>query len=201
MFGLAFGFKYVAATSYVVQIIFSSDHKAKAKVRLTVGACPYAPRMHCNLCPRWSLAETAACSRLHLDDSSLPHPYRPTAKLARGKRANSATCVSPGRALQAPIGITRLFKHPLYDWNLNTNADEYLARGKVLGGSSSTNATLYHRGTAADYDDWQLPGWGANDVLPWFKCAEDNPAFQGSKWHSTGARRLRPRCVRLWRSE
>jgi choline dehydrogenase-like flavoprotein len=89
---------------------------------------------------------------------------------------------------QIPAGITRLFKHPLYDWNLRTIEDEYIARGKLLGGSSATNATLYHRGTAADYDDWQLPGWGALDVLPWFKSAEDNPAMKENKqWHSTGA--------------
>lgn len=45
----------------------------------------------------------------------------------------------------------------------------YLARGKLLGGSSSTNATLYHRGAAADYDGWGVPGWAAKDVLPFFK--------------------------------
>ena len=47
-------------------------------------------------------------------------------------------------------------------------------RGKLLGGSSSTNATLYHRGTAADYDGWGVAGWGAADVLPWFLKTEGN---------------------------
>ena len=50
----------------------------------------------------------------------------------------------------------------------------YIARGKVLGGSSSTNATLYMRGTAADYDGWNVPGWAAKDVLNWFIKCEDN---------------------------
>ena len=50
----------------------------------------------------------------------------------------------------------------------------YLARGKLLGGSSSTNATLYHRGTGADYDAWGVPGWGAKEALQWFIQAEDN---------------------------
>ncbi len=50
----------------------------------------------------------------------------------------------------------------------------YLARGKLLGGSSSTNATLYHRGTAADYDAWDVPGWGSRDALKWFISAENN---------------------------
>ena len=63
----------------------------------------------------------------------------------------------------------------------------YLARGKLLGGSSSTNATLYHRGSAEDYDSWGLSGWGSEDVLPWFVSMEDNPAFGDTKYHGTGA--------------
>ena len=62
----------------------------------------------------------------------------------------------------------------------------YLARGKLLGGSSSTNATLYHRGTAEDYDSWGMPGWGSEDVLPWFISMEDNPTFGDTKYHGTG---------------
>jgi choline dehydrogenase-like flavoprotein len=96
--------------------------------------------------------------------------------------------------LQIPTGLTRLFMHPTLDWNLQTvmggksmgNVGSYIARGKLLGGSSSTNATLYHRGSAADYESWGIKGWKSDDVLPWFKCAEDNPAFKGSKYHSTG---------------
>lgn len=49
-----------------------------------------------------------------------------------------------------------------------------MARGKVLGGSSCTNATLYHRGSASDYDGWNVPGWAAKDVLPFFIGCEDN---------------------------
>lgn len=50
----------------------------------------------------------------------------------------------------------------------------YLARGKTLGGSSATNATLYLRGSPADYDSWALEGWGSSDVLPWFVNGETN---------------------------
>ena len=49
-----------------------------------------------------------------------------------------------------------------------------MARGKVLGGSSATNATLYHRGAPADYDAWGVDGWASKDVLPWFVGCEDN---------------------------
>ena len=50
----------------------------------------------------------------------------------------------------------------------------YLARGKTLGGSSSTNATLYLRGTPADYDSWGLEGWKGQELINWFKNAEMN---------------------------
>ena len=96
-------------------------------------------------------------------------------------------CQNPHGCEQAPAGITRLFKHPYFDWNLQDANDQYIARGKLLGGSSATNATLYHRGTKQDYDGWGLPGWSSDDVLPWFKAAEDNPAYGNTPWHGTGA--------------
>lgn len=49
----------------------------------------------------------------------------------------------------------------------------YLARGRTLGGSSCTNATLYHRGTPADYDAWGLEGWSSKELLDWFIGAEN----------------------------
>ena len=49
-----------------------------------------------------------------------------------------------------------------------------MARGKLLGGSSATNATLYTRGIAADYDAWGVPGWDSHTALEWFLRAEDN---------------------------
>ena len=43
-----------------------------------------------------------------------------------------------------------------------------------MGGSSCTNATLYHRGAARDYDAWNVPGWTSADLAPWFEAAECN---------------------------
>jgi choline dehydrogenase-like flavoprotein len=50
-------------------------------------------------------------------------------------------------------------------------------RGKALGGSSAINAMLYVRGHRKDYDEWRdlgCVGWGWDDVLPYFKRAENN---------------------------
>jgi choline dehydrogenase len=67
------------------------------------------------------------------------------------------------------------------DWDHSTvyepHANErriYLPRGKVLGGSSSINSMIYIRGNRADYDGWGLDGWRFDDLLPYFKRAEDN---------------------------
>lgn len=53
----------------------------------------------------------------------------------------------------------------------------YQPRGRGLGGSSAINAMLYVRGHRSDYDDWAkmgCTGWGFDDVLPYFRKAEDN---------------------------
>jgi len=54
---------------------------------------------------------------------------------------------------------------------------EPVPRGRLMGGCSSINGTMYVRGHRADYDGWRdmgLPGWGYDDVLPYFKRSEAN---------------------------
>ncbi|XP_076249225.1 glucose dehydrogenase [FAD, quinone]-like [Calliopsis andreniformis] len=65
-------------------------------------------------------------------------------------------------------------------------------RGKVLGGSSVLNTMLYIRGNRRDFDHWESlgnPGWGYEDVLPYFKKSQDqrNPYLaRNTRYHSTG---------------
>jgi choline dehydrogenase len=70
-------------------------------------------------------------------------------------------------------------------------------RGKVLGGSSSINGLLYVRGQHEDYDRWRQrgnAGWGYDDVLPYFKKAEDQQRG-ADKYHGAGG----PLPVSDWR--
>ncbi|PID37419.1 MAG: glucose-methanol-choline oxidoreductase [Rhodobacterales bacterium] len=53
----------------------------------------------------------------------------------------------------------------------------YQPRGQCLGGSSAINAMLYLRGQREDYDGWAASGatgWSWDEVLPYFKRAENN---------------------------
>ncbi|KAI1126928.1 putative alcohol oxidase [Nemania abortiva] len=44
--------------------------------------------------------------------------------------------------------------------------------GGMLGGGSSINLSMYTRAQAADYDAWQTPGWGADDMISLCNKAE-----------------------------
>jgi choline dehydrogenase len=85
--------------------------------------------------------------------------------------------------IHVPLGYGKLFKDTTVNWMYQTEPEPGLngrtvfqPRGKVLGGSSSINGLLYVRGQHEDYDRWRQlgnTGWGFDDVLPFFKKAED----------------------------
>jgi choline dehydrogenase len=99
--------------------------------------------------------------------------------------------------LRMPLGFAKLFYHPKYNWRYQTLPQRELAgqrvytpRGKVLGGSGSINAMIYVRGQRQDFDDWAAqgnPGWGWDDVLPWFKRLESH--YSGdNEWHNSSGK-------------
>ncbi|MFI7468018.1 GMC family oxidoreductase [Nonomuraea sp. NPDC049646] len=80
--------------------------------------------------------------------------------------------------IRMPAGFAKLFKTD-YDWNFTTakqgemsGRELYWPRGRVIGGSSSLNAQMWVRGCQEDYDQWGVPGWTYEEVLPYFTRAE-----------------------------
>jgi choline dehydrogenase-like flavoprotein len=92
-----------------------------------------------------------------------------------------------------PIGNVFLLPHAKYNWQYEFTGGEGVGRrsipcprGKMLGGCSSVNGSVYIRGHRSDYDEWQAAGnegWGFDDVLPFFKRQErrltGDPAYHG----------------------
>nr|WP_166179596.1 GMC family oxidoreductase N-terminal domain-containing protein [Altererythrobacter segetis] len=86
--------------------------------------------------------------------------------------------------IDMPLTWMQAAASPRFGWGYESEPDPNLdgrtqpiPRGKVLGGSSSINGTMYIRGAAADYDAWRdagHEGWGYEDVLPLFKRSEAN---------------------------
>ena len=98
--------------------------------------------------------------------------------------------------IHAPAGVVTMMPIPYKNWAFKTVPQKglngrrgYQPRGKVMGGSSSTNAMLYVRGNAWDYDNWAAmgnPGWSYQDVLPYFKRAENNETHGANPFHGKG---------------
>lgn len=95
--------------------------------------------------------------------------------------------------VQMPAGIAASVPYGINSWHYNTvpqkalnNRCGFVPRGKVLGGSSSTNAMVYIRGNKYDYDNWAKngnPGWDYNSLLPYFIKAENNKTFNNNDLH------------------
>jgi choline dehydrogenase len=106
--------------------------------------------------------------------------------------------------IHVPLGYGKLFKEKTVNWMYQTEPEPGLdgrtvfqPRGKVLGGSSSINGLLYVRGQHEDYDRWRQrgnAGWGYDDVLPYFKKAE-NQQRGADEYHGAGG----PLPVSDWR--
>jgi len=97
--------------------------------------------------------------------------------------------------IHVPLGYGKLFKDPSVNWMYNTEPQRELRgrrvgmpRGKVLGGSSSINGLVYIRGQHEDFDGWRdagADGWGADDVLPYFRRSENQQRGEND-YHGVG---------------
>ncbi|MGR4872392.1 GMC family oxidoreductase [Variovorax sp. LARHSF232] len=98
--------------------------------------------------------------------------------------------------IHAPVGVVAILPGPFKNWAYKTVPQPglngrrgYQPRGKTMGGSSSINAMVYVRGHRWDYDNWAAlgnAGWSYEDVLPYFKRAENNETHRDCPYHGTG---------------
>lgn len=128
------------------------------------GGCPVAARLSEN--PAHSVCQVeAGGDNQHV---TVDVPLLLIAIAPRKNRFNWAFDTVPQRGLKGRIG--------------------FQPRGKGLGGSSAINALVYMRGHPGDYDEWAAmgcPGWGYDDVLPYFKRSEHNTGIQ-DRFHGQG---------------
>ncbi len=97
--------------------------------------------------------------------------------------------------IHIPLGFGRTMFDNEVNWMFETDPEPGMQgrnikvpRGRVLGGSSSINGLIYIRGQHEDFDDWKNlgnPGWGFDDVLPYFKKSEDQERG-ANEWHGSG---------------
>jgi choline dehydrogenase len=83
-----------------------------------------------------------------------------------------------------PAGAVFMIDNPAVNWRYYSEPGEscgsrriYVPRGKMLGGSSSMNGTIYNRGQRLDYDSWAqmgCKGWSYDEVLPYLKKLESS---------------------------
>lgn len=98
--------------------------------------------------------------------------------------------------IHIPLGFASIPHLGIFNWGYQTIEQPglngrrgYQPRGKVLGGSSSINAMVYTRGNPKDYDGWAAlgnAGWAYEDVLPFFKRAENSECFGAGAYHGAG---------------
>ncbi len=108
-------------------------------------------------------------------------------RLSADRRAQVLLLEAGGRDtnpwIHIPAGFYRNIYHPRITWQFETEPQAELGgrrlpwpRGKVLGGSSSINGLIYIRGQRQDFDLWRQlgnAGWSYDDVLPYFRRAEN----------------------------
>ena len=94
--------------------------------------------------------------------------------------------------IHVPLGYGKLFADKSVNWSYESEPEPtcnnrriFTPRGKVLGGSSSINGLVYIRGQHQDFDDWGVPGWAYDDLLPYFIKAEDQ-SRGASLYHGSG---------------
>lgn len=93
---------------------------------------------------------------------------------------------------QWPAELTHAYRiiNETHDWGWFAQAGAsprlvHVPRGRVVGGSSVTNATIALRGLPEHYDEWNqlVDGYGWDTWLPWFRLIERDVQFGQADYH------------------
>jgi 4-pyridoxate dehydrogenase len=98
--------------------------------------------------------------------------------------------------IHIPLAWAKMFVERRHDWGYNCVAEKNVddrevefARGKIIGGCSSTNAMAYVRGARGIYLRWAketgFNEWGPEETLPYFKMQE-NWCGDETEWRGKG---------------
>jgi choline dehydrogenase len=97
--------------------------------------------------------------------------------------------------IHIPVGFGKTFVNKALTWRFSTQPvpgldgrSIFTPSGRVLGGSSSINGLVYARGQREDFDSWRQdgnPGWGYDDVLPYFRKSQNQQRGE-SMFHGVG---------------
>lgn len=107
-------------------------------------------------------------------------------ELARSDRNKKILVLEAGGMDSAPsirLAAAQTQAVAKHDWGYRSQPDpsrygatERWPRGRVIGGSSSINGTMFVRGAAGDFDRWaqltRAPSWAAKHVMPIFRELE-----------------------------
>ena len=96
---------------------------------------------------------------------------------------------------RVPAATKWMYGRPAYDWQHASESDPSLqgraerwAGGRVVGGTSTINGTIYVRGSVRDFDAWRdagNSGWGHADLLPLFRRLEST-TIGDDAWRGRG---------------
>lgn len=81
--------------------------------------------------------------------------------------------------VRMPFGLVWMMGSRNRDWRYRSapmhklnGRDIAIPRGRMLGGSGSINSMVWFRGCGSDFDNWNVPGWSADDIRPAFEAVE-----------------------------
>ena len=102
------------------------------------------------------------------------------------KEAGSILVIEAGPSdryplVRMPFGLVWMMGTKSRDWQYRSTPQEGLGgraigipRGKMIGGSGSINSMVWFRGRADDFRDWNLDGWGWDEVRTAFEEVESH---------------------------